>query len=157
MTTDTDYRRSTWALANLADCGGPDRPDHYGLAYETEGDPDPSPGATFLRRVEDGARELWEDRDTDADPGDWLDHADDGGAVFEIADGAPSVYTYERWREFTDLAAWQEDPSELGYGGEGTSMEGLAGVCLYMIAERLAWALLREWAEEAADDESEDR
>lgn len=154
--TDTtpDHRQTTWQLARLAECADPDRHDGQGLTPTP--DPatvDPSPGATFLRHVEDGARELY-DRlrvDYSGDGYDWPDHverwADYSGGVHEIADGAPDVYTYTRWREFVDLGAWEEDPSEL-MGGEGSDLTGAAGVALYMIAERLAWALLREWAED---------
>jgi hypothetical protein len=46
------------------------------------------------------------------------------------------------WSEFTDLAAYQEDPTE--YGVDGSDMEQSARVCLYIIAERLATALFDE-------------
>jgi hypothetical protein len=154
MTTDTDYRQSTYALARLAESGDPDTPD--GLGYGGD-DPDVegSPGAEFLRSVENGARELWEARE--GDPERWLEHVNDDGSVHEIADGAPSVYTHQRWAEFHDLAAYNDDMGEISaLTGSYSDMTNAAGVALYMIAERLAWALLREWAEEATDDETED-
>jgi hypothetical protein len=158
MTTDADYRQSTWALARLADCAGPDRPDHHGLAYVAEGDPDPSPGAILLRHVENGARELYERVREDyvrevpsgGDPDDWGDYlreaADYNGDVHEIADSAPPVYTSEMWGAFVDLAAYEEDPVGEGLT-DGTDLAQSAAVALYMIADRLAWALLAEWAE----------
>lgn len=72
----------------------------------------------------------------------------------EIADAAPDVYTHTRWQEFADLGAWQEDPTEIG--SDGSDMTAAAGVCLYMIAERLAWALLGELAEQDDEDDDEE-
>ena len=41
---------TTWHLANMAGVASPDRPDGIGFA-EPPADPDPSPGATFLRNI----------------------------------------------------------------------------------------------------------
>lgn len=107
---------TAWQLAGYADCAQPDRLD--------------SKGAAFLLSVRDAVVEAIEEGACDQD------------RVSEIADQAPDVYTYTLWQEFVDLAAYQEDPTELGC--DGSDMEQSARVCLYMIAERLAGALLEE-------------
>lgn len=115
---------NAFQLANMADCCSPD--SHT------------SPGAELL---------LYVQRAT-------ADHLAEGGdpeELHEIADGAPNVYTYQRWLQFTDLAAWQEEPEELG--GTGEDMTTQAGICLYLIADRLAHALVNAWKDDADDSE----
>lgn len=102
-------------LARLADCASPDGPE--------------SAGAQFLISVQDSVNEVFEYEVTE-------------DTVSEIADGAPDVYTHTMWAEFVDLAAYNEDPTELG--ADGSDMEKCARICLYMIAERLAQALISE-------------
>ena len=116
---------NAYQLARLADCMDPD--SHT------------SPGAQFLERVQDDYRERVEDGSYDEDE-----------TPHEIADGAVPIYTHKLWETFTDLGAYQEDPSELG--AESDDMTRAAGVCLYMIAERLVRAL----AEQDEDSEEED-
>lgn len=143
MTTTTNIKRartvatlrdlSTWRLADMAD--SPSAPDN-----------ESSPGAVFLRSVRD-------------DLADRLEYADDVAIddfedeIHEIADSAPDVYTTRRWAEFVDLAAWGEDPTDLG--ADATDMTAAAGVCLYMIAERLARALLDLAIETETDETAE--
>ena len=67
--------------------------------------------------------------------------------IAEVADSAPSVYTAARWAQFADLAAWNEDIADYGPLDDLTAS---AGVALYMIAERLAAALVERWGEELA-------
>ena len=142
--------RTTWELANLADCTSPDRPDRHGYAHDVSGEEfDPSPGAEFLRSVAYGVSDFLPSDGEEFDPDD-VEVADN---VSEVADAAPSVYTYQRWREFVDLAAWDEDVTELG--GPDDDMTATAGVALYMIAERLARALVAEYAEEIAEWQAE--
>ena len=160
----SDYeRQTTWQLANLADCGSPDTADGYGF-----GGDDPaatgSAGAQFLRAVEDDARELFDDlrEDFDGEAEDWADYveqnADYSGGVHEIADGAPDIYTHGRWAQFFDLAAYNEDMGDIGeLTGSGADMTQAAGVALYLIAQRLVWALLSEWAEADAFSAIADR
>ncbi len=139
MTNDTDTKRTTWELANLAGCAGPDRHDGIGFGgyLPAEDGADPSAGAVFLRSVETSTNEALEYGWTEDDS-------------HEVADGAVPVYTAELWAVFVDLAAWQEDPTELGMdGAEG--MEHLAGACLYLIGRRLAEAIADE-----ADEDDED-
>lgn len=135
-------RLTTWHLANLAGCASPDRGDGIGVTPALDPMPTPSPGAEMLRRVEDAYREAVEYA---GDVCEW--DADDG--PHEIADGAPSLYTAEMWRQFADLGAWTEDPTELGF--EGSEMDKGADICLYLIADRLVRALHAaavEWTDE---------
>jgi hypothetical protein len=71
-----------------------------------------------------------------------------------IADEAPDYRTYTCWMEFTDLAAWQEDISELGDPSAEDLTVTVASRALYIIAERLVYALIAEAKEE--DDDSDD-
>ena len=138
------YALTTWALSSLADCASPDRPDRYGYTHEVNPDDfTPSPGADFLRSVAVDLAERIEYAGDDFTPDDFSDE------LVELVDGAPSVYTAERWAEFVDLAAYNEDGADLG--GFPSDLTDAAGVALYMIAERLAWALLREYAETLAE------
>lgn len=141
MLTLTDVRSLTaYSLATHAGCGTPDTST--------------SEGAQMLSRVRDDVIELVESyRDSNPDA-PWSDLADAGkvdysGEVSTISDGGPSVYTYTMWQQFVDLAAYQEDPTELG--SDGSDMAQAAGLCLYIIADRLAWALLSELSEQDDD------
>lgn len=130
-----------YRLANDADCAGPDSQE--------------SAGAKFLSSVRDDVIEhityAWEYSDLDESERYDANRASD--VAHEVADNAPDVYTYTMWAEFTDLAAWQEDPSELGT--DSSDMEQSARVCLYMIAERLASAMLADLQERAEDEVTE--
>lgn len=140
---------STWHLANLAGCGSPDRPDGIGVSPPADlSTVAPSPGALFLRSVADDTAEriAYVFADPDLDPASCDLARELEEEVHEVADAAPSVYTGARWAEFADLAAWQEDPSDLG--GWPADLTDAAGVALYMIAERLALALVDAWAAE---------
>jgi hypothetical protein len=135
-------QRTVWQLANLAGCADPDEHDGIGFDLPAGAIEDrrviASPGANFLRSVEDAVREAFDYHE--GQPGDdW----------HEVADGAVPVYTHALWSTFVDLAAYNEDPSELGC--EADDMTRAAGVCLYMIAERLAMALAEEYDEETCD------
>ena len=133
MTESKAEIRSAYALANLADCATPDTPT--------------SAGAAFLLGVQQTVRDDYERDDLNDD------------TAHEIADAAVPTYTGDLWRTFVDLAAYQEDPTELGVE-DGSDMDQAARVCLYMIAERLASALIEEIREadddEAGDDEAGD-
>lgn len=91
-----------------------------------------SPGARFLLRIASDVAD-WDEPDKDA--------------ASEIADGAVPIYTYEMWQTFVDLAAWQEDVDEFG---PIEDMEKGAQVALYLIASRLANALIEEREDEEA-------
>lgn len=131
----------TFALSgkDLADCMSPDSLE--------------SPGMGFLTSVRDATVELIESGNLDPEDDS---HDNDNGEIHEIADAAPSVYTYTLWAEFADLGAYQEEPE---YGEWPDDLNKVAGVALYQIAERLAHAIIREWREglaEATGAEDED-
>ena len=154
MTTETPvlptFRHlTTWHLANLAGCGSPDRPDGIGVSPPADlSTVVPSPGALFLRSVADDLAERIAYVFADLDPAGCDLARELEEELYEVADAAPSVYTGARWAEFADLAAWDEDAAELGASAD--DLTGAAGVALYMIAERLARALVEAWAEELA-------
>ncbi len=114
---------NAYVLAGMADCASPDRED--------------SPGARFLAMVADSVVEAVEN-DDDRDDIPWA-----------AADQCVPIYTHKVWSTFVDLAAWQEDPTE--YGADGSDMTQTAGVRLYIIGERLAWAILEDMGSEDDD------
>lgn len=116
---------NAWHLANIADCGTPDRLD--------------SPGALVLLSVRDRVAEYLANPDDDTED-----------AAHEIADGSPSIYTHELWTEFVDLAAYNEDDELADYGGADT-LTGSAMLAVYVIARRLAATLLTDYAPEEED------
>lgn len=137
--TLTDIKsRTVFALATDAECGSP---DHDGSA-----------GASFLRSVRDALVEAVEQGRLVSG------QDDDTDVIHEIANDAPDVYTSVKWNEFVDLEAYNEDPSDYLDNGKITDMGTTAGTCLFIIAERLCWALLGELTEarnEDVDDENE--
>ena len=134
--------------------------DAYPTAYALAGpadtyspDSETSPGARFIEHVAADVAERITYRLADGEPFDVDTFNDDDR--HEIADGAVPIYTAHLWATFTDLGAWTEDPTELGF--DGSDMEKAAQVCLYMIAERLAGALADHVAEVLAEaDEDEE-
>jgi hypothetical protein len=132
MTTNTETRTS-WQLARMAGCADPDE-------HDGRGSRDGSAGAQFLRSIEYSVADY---------------DSPDEDTAHEIADGAVPVYTHELWKTFVDLAAYTEDPSELGYD-DASDMEKLAGACLYLIGRRLAEALIEELETDEDEDEDED-
>lgn len=135
--------RSFYDLSGAAGCASPDR--------SHKADDGGSPGATMLASVMEATIEAVEYA---ADEWQTADEIDDAMAdrFHEIADNGPDVYNHTRWQEFTDLAAWQEEP-ETGEWPEDLTQA--AGWALYQIAERLARAMvddLRErWEEHDAE------
>jgi len=97
----------------------------------------------FLIGIRDAVIELT----GEIDPEDWQRLAvdNDAGAIDQIADGAVSVYTFEKWQHFIGTRAWSEDVSE--WMPNHSDMGYLADVALYLIASRLAVALVAEIAE----------
>lgn len=135
-----EYGPAPYGLANLADCSCPDGED--------------SPGARMLASVLSSTLELVEYRAedlADVEPvgHGWVDILDYNGGIHEVADGAPSVYTYTRWQEFVDLAAWEEDTSDLGDPMDDLTQS--AGIALYLIAQRLSHAIIGELADTVSD------
>lgn len=128
-------------LAHLAECGEP---------------PHDSDGHKMLMHTRDGLVELIEYElvddsylETACDSGD-AGELDYDGALHEIADGAPDIYTAAKWREFADLRGYDEDPSDLGF--EGSDMGEGASICLFIIADRLVRALAESIVEEGATE-----
>ena len=64
----------------------------------------------------------------------------------ETADGAVPVYTHERMVTFVDTLAYLEDVGELGFDQEYKEPGEVAGVALYMQAERICHATATEVA-----------
>jgi hypothetical protein len=136
---------TVFRLSKMADCGEPDSAT--------------SEGAALLKHVRDGVVEFVDSLDVVAierlasDPNDvgWLDYS---GELHQIAADAPDVYTHTFWKEFVDLAAFNEEPEIT----DGT-VEDIARNAVYHIADRLVWALCTEAGEtiaELADDEDDD-
>lgn len=122
MTIDEMRNASAYVLADMADCGAPDSRE--------------SPGAVMLASVRDSVVEAIEHGRVT------LDDFDDRGQLHEIADGAPSVYTYTIWQTFVDLAAYQEESEFDVWPDDLTKAASLA---LYQISNRLAHALCEAW------------
>lgn len=114
-----------------------------GLADTFQPDSNESAGADLLHRVAENLAEaiVWETDEENRTIAEALDYIADE-RLHEIADGAVPIYTHEMWSAFTDLGAWQEDPTELG--ADASDMDAAARACLYMIADRLVSALLTE-------------
>lgn len=118
--------RTVWALARMAACADPDSAT--------------SPGGLWLRSVEEETLEaiVWRrEHDEDFTLAGFVHN----GGAHELADGAVPVYSGHLWAVFVDLAAWQEDPSDLAEPGD---MEQAAKAGLYLIAERLVSAVISE-------------
>ncbi|AWY07636.1 OCR-like antirestriction protein [Streptomyces phage Yosif] len=122
--------RSSYRLSNDAGCGCPDN-------LESE-------GALFLDRVRDAVVESLEYLvgSDDLTLVEAVEYARDHGTDGEIADSAVSVYTHEKWKQFVDLQAYNEDLDEIG--GTPDDLDQGAGWALYLIASRLVGQLLQE-------------
>lgn len=125
MTLDDMKDASAYILADMAQC---ETPDAHG-----------SPGAKFLISVRDEVVRAIEDRRIT------LDDFDDHGQSHSIADDAPSIYTHERWRQFVDLGAYQEEPEFDDAWPK--DLNQAAAVALYQIADRLTRELCQAWRE----------
>jgi hypothetical protein len=118
---------TAYRLANEADCPGPDSPE--------------SAGAKMLTSIRDAVVEAWEYQD-EAPSEDCIEEI-----ITEAADNGPDIYTHQMWSEFVDLAAYNEDPTELG--ADASDMDKCARVCLYLIAERCARSVISALKDEA--------
>lgn len=109
--------------------------DYAGCECPTNSETD---GADFLVNVRDALVEVVENAEdvNDLDSDDW----------WEVADGAPSVYTYRMWREFVDLGAFAEDVSDF----EARDLNQMAAIALWQIADRLCNALVNKLQQEVA-------
>jgi hypothetical protein len=138
VATLEEIKEWTYMLStkDMADCGDPDSHESAGMGFLT------SVRDAVVEGIEDG---------TFVPDGEGRD--DDNGAVHVIADNAPDVSTHTRWREFVDLAAYFEEPEISDAWPE--DLTEAAGVALFQIAERLVYAILREWREGLADEDDE--
>ncbi len=109
---------SAFELADMADCASPDSRE--------------SAGAIWLGQIQDHFNNEFPN----------CDYPEDFPA--EVADYMVPVYTHEIWTIFTDLAAYREDVSELGFVFDPTNTDKYGQTALYMIAERLVNALIEE-------------
>jgi hypothetical protein len=134
------WRPAVLAGSGLADCLCPDADD--------------SAGGKFLADVRDAVVEGIEAETFDPDSDDRDNY---NGEISQIADAAPDIYTHQKWSEFVDLGAYQEEPE---HGEWPDDLDKAASIALYQIAEHLVYGLLREWreglAEQANDDDAED-
>ena len=133
--------RSAYELAHMADVASPDNDD--------------SPGAEWLRLVAGDLHDLLDQYATEVMAGEIDPETDLGDEITESADQIVPTYTHHRWQVFIDLAAYQEDVSELGEIDGDDLTRSVAGVALYMIAERLMNALIAEIDTDEDDDSNE--
>lgn len=115
-------------LSDRADCASP---ENLGSA-----------GAHFLDAVRNDAVDLLESLDADGVQSFVLygtdgDLSDD---ISERADSAVPIYTHQLWATFVDLAAYNEDATELG--ADASDLDQCARTCLYLIADRLLRTLI---------------
>lgn len=92
----------------------------------------------FLARVANSVIALT----TEIDPEYW--EREYPGRIAEIAENAPSVYTWTVWQEFIGLSAWQFDPE--WDEPECATMEDRAHVRLFVIAEIVAGSIAEDIA-----------
>lgn len=106
-------------LANLAGCGQPDSTD--------------TDGAEFLIAVMDAVEDAIDNDDANED------------TLTDIANDAPSGVIATRWRQFTDLAGWRIDTTDLtGDRISARQLSDHANTVLVVIAENLIAALMNE-------------
>lgn len=134
MSPDEIRALTSYSLAGMANCQGPDAID--------------SPGADYLDSVRIAVLEAFDYHRNDVP--NLMDHCSD------VAGEVLTVYTHPRWLVFVDLCAYQEDVSDLG---PLEDMETAAVWANAQIGDRLVSELvdsLTAWVdeqEEATDDD----
>lgn len=126
-----DYSAFALSDNDLADCGSPDARD--------------SEGAKLLDRTRNAFLE-WIDANPTA-TGD--DIREDVGTI--VADQV-SVYTHTKWLQFTDLAAYNEEPEA---GEWPSSLDDAATTALYQVIERMVYGFAA-MIDDAEEDDAED-
>jgi hypothetical protein len=127
----------------------------YQLGALIDVSPENDEGKAFLLGIRDAVIEAT----TEYDPEDWVREIveDYAGRASEIADGAPSVYTWRKWQQFIGVAGWQEDITDYGMShdtdGYAGAMDAGASVALFAMARRLVSALAEEVAPSDDDDD----
>jgi hypothetical protein len=135
-TIETVAEMSVFELADWADCLSPDKKD--------------SPGAKLLDHTRTQILyriKNWRESNPDASLVEVVDALDED--YWQVADEAPSIYTHERWQEFVDLGAYQEEPEISGVWPK--DLTEAAGYALYQIADRLARRIAQEIADSGED------
>lgn len=143
-TTETDWTDYTSSdLARIAGCVSPSVPDRDALG---EDNPDASPGALYLRAVENATKEMWGDFQRELPRASsveilktWVDQAVSQEAVAEAVPSDDSLIVHifadlEAWRE--DLSAWVRDNKT-----DPLDLSSLASVAVRQIGERLAFGV----------------
>ena len=121
---------NAYELARMADVYSPDTLD--------------SPGAKFLTGLRDDLIEVIDESD-EYDRELIMDY-------FRERIDSHLIYTFDVWRTFVDLGAWQnENPF-----GNGDDMTANAQSILYDIAGELGSALLTEYEEDLEDEDEDD-
>lgn len=122
---------TAFELVPYADCLHPDAID--------------SAGSKFLTSVRDDVLEKWNEFG-------YLDEGEREQECFHIANQAPDQHTHQKWSEFVDLGAYQEDL-------DGDDWDSASDRALIQIAERLARELYESlvlWDEEQDEEEEDD-
>src|SRR5436190_19201503 len=94
--------------------------------------PEEAEGEDFLNKVKEAVVRQYENFNGQIE--------DEAGFTFDIANSAPSDFVKQRWREFVDLGAYNEEPEVTDNWPR--NLNEAAGVALYQVAERLVYALL---------------
>jgi hypothetical protein len=130
LTEIREYSPYALSVSDLADCAEPDTRE--------------SAGALLLTRTRDAFLEFIS-TNPDATGDDIRDD------ISAITDDMVSVYTHERWQQFVDLGAYQEE-SETGEWP--SDLNDTAAAALYQIIERMVYrfAAMLDEAEEGDDD-----
>ena len=141
-----------WKLASTADCAAPDRDANEGIEFLC------GLFDSFIDTIEFTAIDEIDAQADGYDIRKELDRVE----WHETADSAVPVYTHRKWQTFVQLAAYDEDVSELVHGREITG-DDVCNAALYIIADRLMRALTSELCDlcdtaeaEAADAEAAD-
>jgi hypothetical protein len=126
-----DYSAYALSDSDLADCGSPDTRE--------------SAGALLLTRTRDAFLEF-----IDSNPEATADDIRED--ISTITGDMVSIYTHERWQQFVDLAAYQEE-SETGEWP--TDLNDTAAAALYQIIERMVFRFA-DMIEKIEEDEDDD-
>ena len=83
----------------------------------------------------------------------------DSDAIYKAADGAVPVYSHEKWRLFSNLAAWSYDEDcAAEYGRTATDLDTICDQLLDWCATQIATYYFSEIEEQVTDwkDENDD-
>lgn len=81
----------------------------------------------------------------------------DSDAIYKASDGAVPVYSYEKWKLFSELAAWSHDEDcAAEYGRTATDLDALSDQLLDWCATQVANHYFSEIKDQISDWEDED-